>query len=220
MAHGNLFRLHRLIEIKKERMLDLNLRLFQYMAAGFTPNPVLLTLASFIAVNGSWLSVGLLGWAAWRYPTQRGYLLATLIACGLATTLAHNIAASFNWPRPFVLGLSPTYVEHGARGGLPSSHATVMFTLALAFLTRRPLWRLGSLMAVSAALVSWARVYVGIHFPMDIGAGILLACGIVGALHMAIGLGCRYLAWPVGLKAGIDKVVTRLTSQVHALWRR
>lgn len=200
-------------------MLELNLRLFQYMAAGFTPNPVLLTLASFIAVNGSWFSVGLLGWAAWRYPKQRGYLFATLIACGLATTLAHTIAASFNWPRPFVLGVSPTYIEHGTRGGLPSSHATVMFTLALAFLTRRPLWRLGGLMAMSAALVSWARVYVGIHFPMDIGAGILLACGIVGVLHAAIGVG-QHLVWPVGLKAGIDRAVARLTSQIHALWRR
>jgi len=174
-------------------MQELNLRLFQTIAAGFAPNPFLLSLASVIATSGVWISVGLLGWAAWRYRPQRGYLLAILIACAVASILAHAIAASFHWPRPFMLGLSPSYINHGARGSLPSAHATVMFTLALAFLVRQSLWRVGLCLTASALLTSWARVYVGVHFPIDIAAGLLLAGGIVGVLCLTMSLGRRYL---------------------------
>lgn len=174
-------------------MPELNLRLFHYMAAGFTPNHLLLPLASVIAIDGFWISVILMGWAVWRHRSQRGYVFATLIACAVAATAAHAIAASLNWPRPFMLGLSPVYVAHGDRGSLPSAHVTVMFTIALAFLLRQSLWRLGLLMIASAALTGWARVYVGIHFPIDIVAGSLLAAGIVGVLCAVIGLSRRYL---------------------------
>jgi membrane-associated phospholipid phosphatase len=185
-------------------MLELNLRLFQYMAAGITPNHLLLPLASIIAVDGSWISVGLLGWAAWRHRSERGYVFATLIACAVAATVAHSIAASLNWPRPFMLGLSPAYIEHGDRGSLPSAHATVMFTIALAFLLRQSLWRLGLLLMVSAALTGWARVYVGVHFPIDIVAGLLLAASIVGLLYVVIGLSRRYLVPLISLKAKVE----------------
>lgn len=203
-------------------MLELNLRLFQYIAAGLTPNHFLLPLASAIAVDGSWISVGLLGWAAWRHSPQRGYLFATLIACAVAATLAHAIAASLNWPRPFMLGLSPAYIEHGGRGSLPSSHATVMFTIALAFLMRRSLWRLGLLMTATAAVTGWARVYVGVHFPIDIAAGLLLACVIVGVMGMVIGLSRRYLVPLAGQRAGldVDGAFRPTTAHTLAQWRR
>lgn len=179
-------------------MQELNLKLFQLIAAGFTPNPLLLSLASVIAIAGFWISVALLAWAVWRHRSQRGYLLAIAVTCGVAGFLSHAIAASLHWSRPFVLGLSPSYIQHGARGSLPSAHATVMFTLALAFLVRPSLWRLGVLMTASAMLTSWARVYVGVHFPIDIAAGFLLAAGIVGVLCIVMSLGNRYLVPSIG----------------------
>lgn len=197
-------------------MLELNLRLFQYMAAGFTPNHSLLPLASVIAVDGSWISVGLMGWAAWRHRSQRGYIFATLIACAMAATAAHAIAASLNWPRPFMLGLSPAYIEHGDRGSLPSAHATVMFTIALAFLLRRSLWRLGLLMIASAALTGWARVYVGVHFPIDIVAGALVAAGIVGMLCVVIGFSRRYLVPLINSKIKAEVTSVPVKNQVLA----
>ena len=45
--------------------------------------------------------------------------------------LAHALADAIGMPRPFMMGLSPAHIEHGARGSLPSAHASVMFTVAL-----------------------------------------------------------------------------------------
>ena len=56
----------------------------------------------------------LLGWMAWRQPSQRGYLMAVLGFATLAAVLAYSIAAALNLPRPFMLGLSPAYIAHGA----------------------------------------------------------------------------------------------------------
>lgn len=153
---------------------------FESMAAGITPDPLLLVLALLCASYGAWASVAVLGWVAWRHPHQRLYVLATLAACGVAAMLAHWLAASLDLPRPFMLGLSPAYLSHGARGSLPSAHASVMFSAAFILIARRPLRANGLLLALIALVTGWARVYVGVHFPMDIGAGIGLALGITG----------------------------------------
>ncbi|WP_097199242.1 hypothetical protein [Variovorax sp. YR752] len=100
-------------------MEELNLFLFLWIAAGHAPCPWLVSAAGALAVGGPWLCLGLLGCAA------------------LASMLAHALAAALNMPQPFMVGLSPAYIEHGARGSLPSAHATVMFTVALLCL-RRP----------------------------------------------------------------------------------
>ncbi|MBT2301211.1 phosphatase PAP2 family protein [Variovorax paradoxus] len=161
-------------------MKALNFALFQWMAAGYEPSPWLLSLASAIAVGGAWAGMALMAWAAWRRPSERGYVMAALAFAAIAAVLAHAIAASLNLPRPFMLGLSRAYIAHGARGSLPSAHATVMFTVALVFLLRPRLRDLGIGIAALAVITGWARVYVGFHFPADIVAGLLLAVVMAG----------------------------------------
>lgn len=161
-------------------MRALDLALFQWMAAGHDPTPWLLALARLAAVGGAWVTVGIMGWAAWRRPSQRSLVFTSLVACGAAVLLAHFIAASLNLLRPFVLGLSPAYVAHAARGSLPSAHATVMFTVAWMFLLRPQLRIPGLALFGVAAITGWARIYVGVHFPLDIAAGLLLGLLLAG----------------------------------------
>lgn len=173
-------------------MTSLDLAIFQWMAAGHHPHPWLLPVASAIARSwGAWACAGLLGWAAWRQPRERGQVAAALVASAAAALLAHAIAAALNFPRPFMLGLSPAYIAHGARGALPSAHAAAMFTAALALVVRPRLRAVGTAVAAVAAGTAWARIYVGVHFPRDIAAGLLLACVIVGVLSAANYL-CRH----------------------------
>lgn len=166
-------------------MRQFDLFLFGWLAAGHHPSPWLLPLMSAVAVDGPWASVAILGWVAWRQPAQRAYLIAVLAACAAAALLAHAIAGALNLPRPFMLGLSPTYIPHGARGSLPSAHASVMFTFAIA-LFLRPGLRLWAVAATVVAFATgWARVYVGVHFPTDIAAGLLLGAAVAGVLRLA-----------------------------------
>ncbi|OUL99292.1 phosphatase PAP2 family protein [Variovorax sp. JS1663] len=161
-------------------MKALDLFLFHWMAAGFEPRPWLVVVAGAIAVGGPWLCAALLGWMAWRQPPQRSHLAAVVGFAALAAVLAHSIAAALNLPRPFMLGLSPAYIAHGARGSLPSAHAAVMFTAALMCLARPALRSAGAAVFAMAVLTGWARVHVGVHFPGDILAGLLLAAALAG----------------------------------------
>ena len=163
----------------------LNLQLFQWIAGGHAPNGTLLWLATQLALGASWLSVALMAWAGWRQPADRAYFVAACLLAAGAGMLAHSLSAGLNMPRPFMLGLSPSWLGHGNRGSLPSAHATVMFTVALCFLWRPRLRSIGWVVAALAVLTGWARIYVGVHFPLDVVAGLLLAGLLAGSLAFA-----------------------------------
>ncbi|RQO45051.1 phosphatase PAP2 family protein [Variovorax sp. KBW07] len=165
-------------------MNTLNLALFQWITAGSQPTPWVLSVATGFALWGSWVSVAVLVMAMWRHRSERAYLCIVTAVAGLTSLVAHGIALSLNVPRPFMQGLAPSYIEHAGRGSLPSTHAAVMFMVAFAFMLRPDLRRLGVPLLAVALATGWARVFVGVHFPLDIAAGALLAALIVGALAM------------------------------------
>lgn len=164
-------------------MQSLNLALFHALGAGFTPHPLLLSIATPLATQTTWLCFAILGWAAWRRPDARFHVLASLLAAAVASVVAKEMAHAFGMPRPFMLGLSPSYIPHGARGGMPSAHAAVMFTVSFVLLLYRPLRDIGWLIAGITVLTSWARVYVGVHFPFDVVAGALFGAVLAVALR-------------------------------------
>jgi membrane-associated phospholipid phosphatase len=191
-------------------MNSLNLALFDTLAAGFSPSPTLLWFASAIARGSSWVCAAILAWVAWRRPAHCICLLAVLTAGGAASLISHEIAASIGMPRPFMVGLSPAHVPHGARAGLPSTHASVMFTMAFMLLLQRGLRDVGLLVLAVASVTAWSRIYAGIHFPFDIAAGALLGACIAGVLVALHAVGRKFartptaaLAWPLrALAAG------------------
>ncbi|WP_369072325.1 phosphatase PAP2 family protein, partial [Escherichia coli] len=65
----------------------------------------------------------------------------------------------------------------------PSDHGTVIFTFALAFLCWHRLWS-GSLLMVLAVVIAWSRVYLGVHWPLDMLGGLL--AGMIGCLSAQI----------------------------------
>jgi undecaprenyl-diphosphatase len=163
----------------------LNLALLQWIAAGNQPTPWVLALGTSLALWGAWLGAGILVVALWRHRPERAYLCTVAAMAGATSLASHAIAMSLNVPRPFIAGLAPAYIEHAGRGSLPSTHAAVMFMVALAFMLRPGLRRLGVPLLALAAATGWARVYVGVHYPLDIAAGLLLGAVIAGVLATA-----------------------------------
>lgn len=163
-----------------------NVALLHWIAAGDDPNSWALLAGCAMAVWGGWACGATLIWAGWNKPSQRIYLLAVVAGAAIASLLSHVLASALNVQRPFVLGLAPGYIVHSASGSLPSTHATVMFFIAAALVLRGELRRVGWGLFVLAALTGWSRVYVGVHFPMDIAAGMLFGLFLAGtsaALH-------------------------------------
>lgn len=101
--------------------------------------------------------------------------LSALVALALVQPISH--AASEQRPfvvLPHVLKL----IAHSNDAGFPSDHATGAGAIAagLFFVS----WRLGLLTSLLALVIAFSRVYVGVHFPQDVAAG--LALGAVVSL--------------------------------------
>jgi membrane-associated phospholipid phosphatase len=175
---------------------EFHLDLLRWLAAGTQPTPWVLSIAIGLALGGAWLSAAIIGAAAWRRPGNWTYAFFVLAAAGPCAMLSHAIALRLDQPRPFVLGLAQAYIEHAGRGSLPSTHASVMFMVAAACLLRPSLRRVGLALLASAIVTGWARIYVGVHFPLDIAAGLMfgaLMAGLLGAAWWMLELGTRRL---------------------------
>ena len=154
--------------------------------------------AVFLALNGAhcayadstmWLFTG--RWAyvlpvlallylSFRCGWKRGVMM--LLAVALTILLSDQIASSLI--KPLVCRLRPSHAEHivayvlnGHRGGMygfVSSHAANSFGVAvlLILLSRNRL--LAACMLLWAAVVSYSRIYLGVHYPGDIICGALV----------------------------------------------
>lgn len=76
--------------------------------------------------------------------------------------------------RPFLSDVVTQLVAHSPlEGSFPSGHATVMFALAFSLFFINFRWAL--VYFILATLSSLARIVVGVHFPIDILGGMLVA---------------------------------------------
>lgn len=102
--------------------------------------------------------------------------VATLVAVGVNQPIVHRVAER----RPFVVHPHALLlVSHSADPGFPSDHATMAGAIAMGVLLTRPRWGIGALLL--AVLLCVDRVYVGVHYPLDVIAGLVLG-GVVAAV--------------------------------------
>ena len=153
-----------------------NLQLFQMINASPGVDPVRLALAGVLAV---WLIylvpvVLAVGWVRGDRGGRRD-LLQIGLAVALALGLAQIVAQLWPQARPFALHLGTQYLAHSADPGLPSDHVTVLWTLALASLRTRRFALWGFPLLALGLLVGWSRVYLGVHFPLDVLAALPVA---------------------------------------------
>lgn len=155
-------------------MNEINVQLLHWIAAGEDPGSWVLLAGCLIAQWGGTLCAAVLCWAAFARPPDRIYIISVAAAALCISLVSHFIAAGIGVQRPFAQALVPGYVLHSADGSMPSTHASVMFFIAFCFMARGRLRRIGWLLGLLAVATAWSRIYVGLHFPADIGFGIVL----------------------------------------------
>ena len=110
---------------------------------------------------------------------RRAIVVYALIAALLALGINQLISAAWFRPRPFAHHDVTLMLNHSNDASFPSDHASGGFALAVVIWQTRDRWlrRLGWLMIALAALLCFARVYSGVHYPGDVIAGAIIGSG-------------------------------------------
>ncbi|MET9824521.1 phosphatase PAP2 family protein [Streptomyces sp. NPDC006349] len=141
------------------------------------------------------LVFGALFVAAWwrsRRGDTRAFAIAVLapVATAVAYVCSELLKSGFTEERPCraVAGAVPSLAECPPTGdwSFPSNHATIAgaSAVALVLVRRAIVW----LTVPLALLMAFSRVFVGVHYPHDVAAGLLLGALVAAA---AVRLGVR-----------------------------
>jgi undecaprenyl-diphosphatase len=138
------------------------------------PIDELMRLLAAYLVFGAVLVLALL----WFHRNGLRAGLAVGIGAVVALLIGQVLSSVFPESRPFVVDHFTPLIAHPADGSFPSDHLLVLGALVGGCLPASR--RLAAVAAVMALLVAVARVYVGIHHPIDVIAGFLIgaACGL------------------------------------------
>ncbi|QJW90586.1 phosphatase PAP2 family protein [Spirosoma taeanense] len=170
---------------------DLDTQLFIWLNGRYTPSldPIMV----WITERNSWLLfyVLLIGWLVYQYRRRALSLLITIAASvGIADQLSSSVL------KPLTHRLRPCHVpalqklihpvlECGGQYGFVSSHAATTFGLATSLyllLGRQHPWIRGVFLWAMA--VSYSRIYVAAHYPLDVLAG--AGVGVLSAVLCAM----------------------------------
>lgn len=128
---------------------------------------------------------------------DRSVLVHVVLAVLPALAINYVVGLVFFHPRPFMVGLGHTYLAHAPEASFPSDHATFMWTIAFGLLYWSPARASSWVALLLAGLTSWARVFLGVHFPFDIAGSMAVALLSVAAFAPLRALTARRIAEPI-----------------------
>ncbi len=157
-------------------MENFNHDLFLWLNAPEHPGTLLLASAIFFAEYAIWVIPAIIGigWLRGSERTRKVLLEATASAL-TGLLIAQIIGWVWPHPRPFMIGLGHTLIPHVADSSFPSDHLTLLWAVAFSFLMHRKPRRAGMALVLLGLPVAWARIYLGVHFPLDMAGAALVA---------------------------------------------
>jgi undecaprenyl-diphosphatase len=138
---------------------------------------VMWTLSAIGGAGAVWLVIAV-AMAAW-IPRLRPAAWQVVIALLLSHVVVEDVIKPLvGRPRPFVAVPTSTVVGayRPSTFSFPSGHAAQSFAAAVVLayaLPRRRAWWL-----TLAALIAYSRIYIGVHYPLDVIVGTLVGVGV------------------------------------------
>lgn len=162
-------------------MEHFNQALFLLLNAGPNTSGMAINSTEFLANETIWLvPAGLLiGWFRGSLPLRQ--VLVTASVSGLTGLLLNQlIGLAWYHPRPFGVGIGQTLIPHVLDSSFPSDHLTLLWAVAFSLALHEVTCFSGYVLALLGIPVAWARVYLGVHFPLDMIGAVLVAISSAG----------------------------------------
>jgi membrane-associated phospholipid phosphatase len=175
-----------------EALVNIDFALFTWINSGLS-NPIFDGAMPILRNKSTWFPlyafVSLFLWI--KYKSKAVWIIAGTIICVIAADAvsSHLLKNLFERIRPCNLPADFLQVKlllkHCSGGySFPSSHAANHFAMAiflgLVMYKKSKTWLIAGL--VWASIISFAQIYVGVHFPFDVAAGAIV--GLFIALLM------------------------------------
>lgn len=158
---------------------ELNSDLFQLINSFATHSPVLDQVMIFLADDLNTVVISFLVFLLVVQWKNYSLLFAkTLFIVLLSIGLSEIIEALYHHPRPFQIGLGNKLIGHGATSSFPSQHTLTIVIIALSYLMAG-FKRIGLIILALSVVVGLARIYVGVHFPLDIVGAFIIGFMLV-----------------------------------------
>ena len=157
---------------------EFNLTLFSLINASPDASNSIIHFAIFIANDLLYCMIVVFAWFWLRgnYEIKK-QILKAFIFTSIALLISQCISHIFYHPRPFVMEIGRTLIEHAPNGSFPSDHMLIFSSIAFSYFFSAQR-KLGILMLMMAWLVAWSRIYVGVHFPLDMLGAFMIACAL------------------------------------------
>ena len=173
----------------------------------------LVDLAVFIGEFMIYLIPLLLLWMwLWGERPRRELALKAFLVSMVAVGINQIIPLFYQHPRPFELGMGHAWIAHVADSSFPSDHATVFSALGISLLFGGEVG-LGVLTIFVGALVAWARIFLGVHFPLD-----MMGAMVVALVAYAVAAPLWKLAGPNLLDAMLKTYRVALSRPIASGW--
>jgi undecaprenyl-diphosphatase len=139
---------------------------------------------------------------------RRAIALKACIVADLTLGAGQLICRLWPHPRPFMIGLGHTWMPHSADTSLPRDHMAVFSAVGLCLVLEGET-PLGLALLAIGLCGAWARIYLGVHFPLDMLAAVgvvALTCALVTPVWRHLGGRAtllveqaygRAMAWPI-----------------------
>ena len=85
------------------------------------------------------------------------------------------IASLYFHPRPFMMKIGTLLISHAPETSFPSDHTTFLFSIALMLVCFAETRKSGLMLLVLSLIGGVARVFCGVHFPLDIVGSIIVS---------------------------------------------
>ncbi|MDB4943881.1 MAG: Phosphoesterase, PA-phosphatase related protein [Labilithrix sp.] len=181
-------------------MIDLDVRVFEWMHATFGTGPWLAVMCVLTVVGSGWGSVLIV--PLFISPRTRAFAVALTATLAANAIVVFTLKAIVRRKRPYLVlpGVHPLVFEAPTDFSFPSGHAAGSFCFATfvavilvghavrASRARKRRVLLAAASLVAALGVGMSRCALGVHFPGDVLAGAVLgtSLGFAGArLHQA-----------------------------------